>query len=198
MIWIFLILKYLATTNELRIIRFSVGFRFVVAVAENNSCSIFKYMARKLLFLLFTNQFLLLNFLGLPNHCKLEIVQCEQSAVQNVKIALQLENGSRVIGEYSSEDTLDKMLEKAQSKLEGNIPNGHEPVVIYMRKEIVGLETLSKTSLKMLGLAGGSAVLRLIHRNPENVASTSSSIPLTPSSSDTVLTTSNSKDGKIN
>ena len=31
----------------------------------------------------------------------------------------------------------------------------------------------------------------------ENIASTSSSIPLTPSSSDTVLTTSNSKDGKI-
>ena len=61
------------------------------------------------------------------------------------------------------------MLEKAQSKLEGNIPNGHEPVVIYMRKEIVGLESLSKTSLKMLGLAGGSAVLRLIHRNPESL-----------------------------
>ena len=77
-----------------------------------------------------------MNFLGLPNHCKLEVVQCEQSAVQKVKIALQLENGGRVIGEYSSEDTLDKMLEKAQSKLEGNIPNGHEPVVIYMRKEI--------------------------------------------------------------
>merc|ERR1719278_1732582 len=61
------------------------------------------------------------------------------------------------------------MLEKAQSKLEGNIPNGHEPVVIYMRKEIVGLENLSKTSLKMLGLASGSAVLRLIHRNPESL-----------------------------
>ena len=110
-----------------------------------------------------------MHFLGLSNHCKLEVVQCAQSAVQKVKIALQLENGSRVIGEYSSEDTLDKMLEKAQSKLEGNIPNGHEPVVIYMRKEIVGLETLSKTSLKMLGLAGGSAVLRLIHRNPESL-----------------------------
>ena len=77
-----------------------------------------------------------LHFLGLSNHCKLEVVQCAQSAVQKVKIALQLENGGRVIGEYSSEDTLDKMLEKAQSKLEGNIPNGHEPVVIYMRKEI--------------------------------------------------------------
>ena len=141
-----------------------------------------------------------LHFLGLSNHCKLEVVQCAQSAVQKVKIALQLENGGRVIGEYSSEDTLDKMLEKAQSKLEGNIPNGHEPVVIYMRKEIgkkqpkkydqylltcvnfrkvsnnllfplylVGLENLSKTSLKMLGLASGSAVLRLIHRNPESL-----------------------------
>ena len=97
-----------------------------------------------------SNKFLLLNFLGLPNHCKLEVVQCEQSAVQKVKIALQLENGGRVIGEYSSEDTLDKMLEKAQSKLEGNIPNGHEPVVIYMRKEIGKKQPNNMTSTYLL------------------------------------------------
>ena len=36
---------------------------------------------------------------------------CENqtSAAQKVKIALQLEQGGRVIGEYSSEDTLDKI-----------------------------------------------------------------------------------------
>ena len=53
-------------------------------------------------------------FLGLPNHCKLEVVPCENqtsAAAQKVKIALQLEQGGRVIGEYSSEDTLDKIYE---------------------------------------------------------------------------------------
>ena len=66
------------------------------------------------------------------------------------QIALQLENGGRVIGEYSSEDTLDKMLEKAQNKLEGNIPNGHEPVVIYMRKEIGKKQPKNMTSTYLL------------------------------------------------
>ena len=96
-------------------------------------------------------------FLGLPNHCKLEVVPCENqsSASQKVKIALQLEQGGRVIGEYSSEDTLDKIYEKAKEKMEGNIPENSVPVIIYVRKELVGIESFSETSLKKLGLTGG-------------------------------------------
>ena len=87
-------------------------------------------------------------FIGLSNHCKLEIVQCDQSSAQKVKIALQIEGGGRVIGEYSSEDTLDKIIDKARDKLQGTVSDGHEPVIIYMRQEIIGLELLSKTTLK--------------------------------------------------
>ena len=87
-------------------------------------------------------------FIGLSNHCKLEIVQCDQSSAQKVKIALQIEGGGRVIGEYSSEDTLDKIIDKAKDKLQGTVSDGHEPVIIYMRQEIIGLELLSKTTLK--------------------------------------------------
>ena len=96
-------------------------------------------------------------FLGLPNHCKLEVVPCENqtSASQKVKIALQLEQGGRVIGEYSSEDTLDKIYEKAKEKMEGNIPENSVPVIIYVRQELVGIESFSETSLKKLGLTGG-------------------------------------------
>ena len=97
-------------------------------------------------------------FLGLPNHCKLEVVPCENqtsAAAQKVKIALQLEQGGRVIGEYSSEDTLDKIYEKAKEKLEGNIPENSVPVIIYVRQELVGIESFSETSLKKLGLTGG-------------------------------------------
>ena len=82
---------------------------------------------------------------------------CENqtSAAQKVKIALQLEQGGRVIGEYSSEDTLDKIYEKAKEKLEGNIPENSVPVIIYVRQELVGIESFSETSLKKLGLTGG-------------------------------------------
>jgi len=114
---------------------------------------------------------LTVNFAGLPNHCKLEVVPCENqtSASQKVKIALQLEQGGRVIGEYSSEDTLDKIYEKAKEKMEGNIPENSVPVIIYVRQELVGIESFSETSLKKLGLTGGSAVLRLIHRAEDNL-----------------------------
>ena len=53
-----------------------------------------------------------------------------------------------MIGEYSSEDTLDKIIDKARDKLQGTVSDGHEPVIIYMRQEIIGLELLSKTTLK--------------------------------------------------
>ena len=108
--------------------------------------------------------------LGLPNHCKLEVVPCEnKSTGQKVKIALQLEQGGRVIGEYSSDDTLDKVYEKAQEKLDGNVSQNSVPVIIYMRQELVGKESFAETSLKKLGLTGGSAVFRLVHRDSENL-----------------------------
>ena len=106
-------------------------------------------------------------FSGLPNHCKLEVVPSTAQAGQKVKIALQLEEGGRVIGEYSSDDTLDQVYDKALTKIEPK-PD-LQPVIIYMRQEFVGTEVFSQTALKKLGLTGGSAVLRLIHRNPESL-----------------------------
>ena len=102
----------------------------------------------------------------MPNHCKLEIVPCTNQGGQKVKIALQLEEGGRVIGEYTSDETLDKLYEKALSKI---TKSDLDPVVIYMRQEIVGIEAFKATTLKKLGLTGGSAVLRLIHRNSESL-----------------------------
>jgi tether containing UBX domain for GLUT4 len=93
------------------------------------------------------------------------VVECEQSSVQLIKIALQLEHGGRVIGNYSSDETLDKVVAKAKDKLE-IMDDSAEPVIIYMRQEIIGEQALASTSLKKLGLTGGSAVLRLIHRTP--------------------------------
>ena len=65
---------------------------------------------------------------------------------------------------------MDKLIAKAKDKLEGNVSEGHEPVIIYMRQEIIGTDAISSTSFKKLGLTGGSAVLRLIHRIPETLS----------------------------
>ena len=119
---------------------------------------------------------------GLSNHCKLEVVECDESVAQTVKIALQLEVGGRIVGEYSSEDTLDKLIAKAKDKLEGNVPEGHEPVIIYMRQEIIGKDAISSTSFKKLGLTGGSAVLRLIHRIPETLSEQANVVNIPPPS----------------
>jgi hypothetical protein len=38
-------------------------------------------------------------------------------------------------------------------------PNSH-PVIIYMRREVSGMEALQGTTLRSLGLTGGRAMLR--------------------------------------
>ena len=47
---------------------------------------------------------------------------------------------------------MDKLIAKAKDKLEGNVSEGHEPVIIYMRQEIIGTDAISSTSFKKLGL----------------------------------------------
>lgn len=134
-------------------------------------------MVPKLTYVLTALATSILIFLGLPNHCKLEVVPSTAQAGQKVKIALQLEEGGRVIGEYSSNDTLDQVYDKALSKIEPK-PD-LQPVIIYMRQEFVGTELFSQTALKKLGLTGGSAVLRLIHRNPESLSDQASVVNIT-------------------
>lgn len=109
-------------------------------------------------------------FAGLPNHCKLEIVEESGSAGsegRKVKIALQLEQGGRFISEYQADDNLEAIFIKAQEKLENPVEDHLEPVIIYMRQEFVGLKSFQSTTLKKLGLTSGSAVLRLIFRAPD-------------------------------
>ena len=69
------------------------------------------------------------------------------------------------------------MYEKALTKIEPK-PD-LQPVIIYMRQEFVGTEMFQKTALKKLGLTGGSAVLRLIHRSPEYLSDQASVVNIT-------------------
>jgi len=38
------------------------------------------------------------------------------------------------------------------------------PVFVYLRREIIGIDDFAKTTLQMLGLEKGRAILRLVHR----------------------------------
>ncbi|KAA0701384.1 Tether containing UBX domain for GLUT4 [Triplophysa tibetana] len=100
-------------------------------------------------------------FASLPNNAKLEVVPCSRhqpGAESVVRIALQLEDGSRLQGNFSSGQTLwDLLTHFPQIR-----PSEVTPVCVYMRDEICGEAALKKTSLKSLGLTGGSAIIRYV------------------------------------
>ncbi len=126
-------------------------------------------------------------FAGIPNHCKLEVVPSgdgqakptQNESEETVRVALQVDGAGRFQGKYSPLDTLDKITSSSGQK----VPDELEPIVIYMRQEIIGQQALSETSLKSLGLTSGSAVLRLIFRAPESLKTQANSVDMKMTSS---------------
>lgn len=60
-------------------------------------------------------------------------------------------------------EVLTSLLPSDELKLSSN------PVVIYMRRSIQGESELKETTLKNLGLTGGRAMIRLLHRTAEQL-----------------------------
>uniref|UniRef100_A0A7M4FUC8 ASPSCR1 tether for SLC2A4, UBX domain containing n=1 Tax=Crocodylus porosus TaxID=8502 RepID=A0A7M4FUC8_CROPO len=80
-----------------------------------------------------------------------------------VRIALQLDDGSRLQDIFHSSQTLWDLLQHfTQSREFVERPRDSFPVCIYMRDEIAGRDALEKTTLKLLGLTGGSAIIRVV------------------------------------
>ncbi|XP_059201628.1 tether containing UBX domain for GLUT4 [Centropristis striata] len=102
-------------------------------------------------------------FANLPNNAKLEIVTSTRKqavADSQVRIALQMEDGSRLQGSFSSGQSLwDLLTHFPQISLS---ESESTPVCVYMRDEVSGEEALKKTTLKSLGLTGGSAIVRFL------------------------------------
>lgn len=96
---------------------------------------------------------------------------------EDVVICLQLEDGTRLNGNYNSAKTLYEIItEMCPEKCQDN------PVVIYMRSEIYG-DALKSESLKSLGVSGGRVLLRLINSDPESLkvqANVSAPLPQKP------------------
>ncbi|XP_030151173.1 tether containing UBX domain for GLUT4 isoform X8 [Lynx canadensis] len=112
-------------------------------------------------------------FANLPNNAKLEMVPVSRSreGPENmVRIALQLDDGSRLQDTFCSGQTLWELLNHfAQTRECLEQLSEASPVCVYMRDEVTGRASLQSTTLKSLGLTGGSAIIRFAmkRRNQE-------------------------------
>ncbi|XP_058707990.1 tether containing UBX domain for GLUT4 isoform X2 [Poecile atricapillus] len=80
-----------------------------------------------------------------------------------VRIALQLDDGSRLQDTFLCQQTLWELLNHFAEIRELMEQHGElSPVCIYMRDEISGKDALEKTTLKSLGLIGGTAIIRVV------------------------------------
>ncbi|XP_029013580.1 tether containing UBX domain for GLUT4 [Betta splendens] len=105
-------------------------------------------------------------FANLPNNAKLEMVTStrkQAAADSQVRIALQMEDGSRLQGSFSCAQSLWELLTHfPQTRVSELSETGSTPVCVYMRDEVSGEEALKETTLKSLGLTGGSAIVRFL------------------------------------
>ncbi|NXM68210.1 ASPC1 protein, partial [Serilophus lunatus] len=104
-------------------------------------------------------------FARLPNNAKLEMVPVSNrvGAAASVRVAVQLDDGSRLQDTFLCQHTLWELLNHF-AKIRELMEQQDEfcPVCIYMRDEISGKDALEKTTLKSLGLTGGSAIVRVV------------------------------------
>lgn len=114
----------------------------------------------------------------MPNNAQLELTEAVKKRTDSdIILAIQLEDGKRVVGNFNPNEKLINVLTTlCPESLETS------PVVIYTRREIYG-EALNTTTLKNLGLTGGRAMIRLIHKTPEELkmqANVSAPLPSKP------------------
>lgn len=118
-------------------------------------------------------------FSGLPNNAQLELATATKARTDSeVILAINSENGERVIGNFQPDDNLWNVL----TKLCSNVKREDNPVLVYMRNEIYG-DNLQKTTLRSLGLRGGRAMMRLMYRRPDELkvqANVSAPLPAKP------------------
>ncbi|XP_012278680.1 tether containing UBX domain for GLUT4 isoform X4 [Orussus abietinus] len=103
-------------------------------------------------------------FTGLSNNAQLEMVlRSKPRSVSNVTLCIQLENGERVTGQFSPGISLNQILKELC--LDQTLDTA---ILVYTHREIYGQE-LDKTTLRLLGLNRGRAMMRLIHRHPDQL-----------------------------
>jgi len=112
-----------------------------------------------------------IRFSGIPNNASLEMVRLTEeeaaliSSKQEASVCLQTPSGERLVETFPSSSTLGDVVSKWRAKL-GEPAPGEEPVVVYMRREVVGQEELNTTTLKTLGLTQGKGLFRFFYKQP--------------------------------
>lgn len=102
-----------------------------------------------------------------------------ETEMDSLVICLQLEDGTRLNGNFPASTTLIEVINKLCAEKASAEMN---PNVIYMRSECCG-EDLKTTTLRSLGLSSGRALLRLINADPEMMkvqANVSAPLPQKP------------------
>ncbi|CAN9509914.1 unnamed protein product [Ophioblennius macclurei] len=131
-------------------------------------------------------------FANLPNNAKLEMVTSSRKQTEaQVRIALQMEDGSRLQDSFSSGQSLWELITHFP-EIRASLPSesGSTPVCVYMRDEVSGEEALKRATLKSLGLTGGSAIVRFLLKRQKSAsvqddASEAAAIPATPVAKET-------------
>ncbi|KAL4687540.1 hypothetical protein H8959_019668, partial [Pygathrix nigripes] len=137
-------------------------------------------------------------FANLPNNAKLEMVPASRSreGPENmVRVALQLDDGSRLQDSFCSGQTLWELLSHfAQTRECLQHPSGATPVCVYTRDEVMGEAALRGTTLQSLGLTRGSATIRFVmkcydpvDKTPGSLGSSVSSVSAGQASASTSL-----------
>ncbi|XP_022379247.1 tether containing UBX domain for GLUT4 isoform X3 [Enhydra lutris kenyoni] len=126
-------------------------------------------------------------FANLPNNAKLEMVPISRSREgpkNTVRIALQLDDGSRLQDTFCSGQTLWELLSHfAQTRECLEQLSEASPVCVYMRDEVTGRASLQATTLKSLGLTGGSAIIRFAVKRCSSAGVSRSKAPGSPTAS---------------
>lgn len=103
-----------------------------------------------------------IRFSGLPNNAFLELTEAKGTRKESeVVVGVQMEDGHRLMGNFLPSASLRQVLEEL---CPAELAPGVNAVLVYMRQEVYGEDGFKATTLKSLGLTGGRAMLRLIHK----------------------------------
>jgi len=113
-------------------------------------------------------------FSGLPNNVLLELVELSSEEVlaacnktEEVTVCLQLTEGDRLVDTFPSSVSLGGVVARWTGQLGPEPEEGEQPVVVYMRKEVIGQSELDITTLRSLGLTCGKGLFRFFFKKPD-------------------------------
>ena len=99
---------------------------------------------------------------------KLSEDELERQSQQEVSVCLQLPSGERLMDSFTTSTSLSSVLDTMGEKL-GTAGEGEEPVLVYMRREVVGRVEMERLTLRTLGLIQGKGLFRFFYKKPEDL-----------------------------